>query len=77
MAKQDLTAAKKKPVSGSEQVIPQIFKVDQSTYLKVRTLAAARRGTGLAATGQDIYAEAVQDYLERHSVELEGAAKKA
>jgi ribosomal protein S12 methylthiotransferase accessory factor YcaO len=41
--------------------------------MKVRTLAAARRGTGKAATGQDIYAEAIQEYLERYAAELDDA----
>jgi len=38
---------------------------------------AARRGTGKAATGQDIYAEAIQEYLARHAVELMDVAKIA
>ena len=76
MAKQSKTAEKKPVVKSDEtSVISQIFKVDQPTYLKVRTLAAARRGTGKAATAQDIYVEAVSEYLERHALELE--AKRA
>jgi hypothetical protein len=66
----DWSARKKKPQSETTESISQIFKVDQPTYLRVRTLAAARRGTGKAATGQDIYAEAIQEYLARHTVEL-------
>jgi hypothetical protein len=78
MAKRnDWLARKKKPQSESTEAISQIFKVDQPTYLKVRTLAAARRGTGKAATGQDIYAEAIQEYLARHAVELMDVAKIA
>ena len=78
MAKRDdWSARKKKPQSESAEAISQIFKVDQPTYLKVRTLAAARRGTGKAATGQDIYAEAIQEYLARHAVELMDVARRA
>jgi hypothetical protein len=77
MAKQSVSAGKKKPVTGSEEWISQIFRVDQRTYLKVRTLAEVRRGTGKPSTGQDIYAEAVQEYLERHAIELEDVAKGA
>ena len=73
MAKRNVQAAEKKPMAETSEVVSQLFKVDQPTYLKVRTLAAIRRGTGRAATGQDIYLEAVREYLERHAVELEVA----
>ncbi len=63
----------KKPMGKASDVVSQLFRVDQTTYLKIRTLAAKRRGTGRAATGQDIYLEAVREYLERHAVELEAA----
>ena len=66
----------KKPVAAIE-TISQIFKVDQPTYMKVRTLAAARRGSGRAATGQDIYLEAIREYLERNAVELQGIEQSA
>ena len=77
MAKLNMMAGKKKADPGADELISQIFKVDQPTYMKVRTLAAARRGTGRPATGQDIYVEAVQEYLDRHAVELKDVAKRA
>ncbi len=73
MAKRGVTTEKKKPSNAPVEAISQMFKIDQSTYMKVRTLAAARRGTGKAATGQDIYAEAIQEYLERYAAELDDA----
>jgi hypothetical protein len=76
MAKRSVTAGGKKPV-GSVEAISQIFKVDQAMYMKVRMLAAIRRGTGKSSTAQDIYVEAVQEYLERHAIELEGVAQGA
>ena len=72
MAKRGVTKAKKLS-NAPVEAISQMFKVDQSTYMKVRTLAAARRGTGKAATGQDIYAEAVHEYLVRYAAELDDA----
>ena len=77
MAKLNMMAGKKKADPGTDELISQIFKVDQPTYMKVRTLAAARRGTGRPATGQDIYVEAVQEYLDRHAMELKDVAKRA
>jgi hypothetical protein len=49
--------------------------IHEAQYAKVRTLAAARRGSGRPATGQDIYVEAVHEYLERHAVELKDVAR--
>lgn len=69
MARQGKVGSKK-PVAKSEIGISQIFKVDQSTYMRVRMLAAARRGSGRAATAQDIYVEAISQYLERNGGEL-------
>jgi len=68
MAK-NTSAAKTKPAA--EKTIQQMFKVDALTYRKVRILAAARTGTGKAATGQDIFLEALMQYLERNSREFE------
>ncbi len=74
MAKNTLKA-KMKPVA--QKPIQQMFKIDAETYRKVRVLAAARTGTGKAATGQDIFVEALGQYLERNSREFELVASLA
>ena len=55
----------------TEDSVQQMFKVDPLTYRKVRLLAATRSGSGRPATGQDIYKQAVKEYLERNAEELE------
>lgn len=60
-----------------EKLISQIFKIDPQTYRLVRTLAAGRRGTNKAATGQEIYAEAIREYLTKNAAELQDLAKTA
>jgi hypothetical protein len=66
------SAAKQRPVA--QKPIQQMFKVDPGTYRKIRMLAAARSGTGKAATGQDIFLEALNEYLERNTKELPSMA---
>jgi len=66
------SAVKQRPAA--QKPIQQMFKVDQGTYRKVRMLAAARTGTGRAATGQDIFLEALNEYLERNTRELTAVA---
>lgn len=51
--------------------IPQVFKVQPEVYRKVKLLGALRRGTGKPTTGQDIYTQALKEYLERHATELQ------
>ena len=68
MAKSTL-AAKQRPAA--QKPIAQMFKIDPVTYRKVRMLAAARTGSGKAATGQDIFFEALTQYLERNTREVE------
>lgn len=74
MAKSSSTA-KARPVT--QKPIQQMFKVDPETYRKVRMLAAARTGTGRASTGQGIFLEALNEYLERNTRELTLAANVA
>lgn len=59
-----------------QKPIQQMFKVDRPMYRQVRMLAAYRSGTGKAASGQDIYVEAVAQYLSRNSDEVEAAEKE-
>ena len=60
--------------AAADEVIGQNFKLRVETYEKVRLLAAARKNTGKAATGQAIYEDAVEEYLDRHDAELKAAA---
>jgi hypothetical protein len=60
-----------------ENMIGQYFKVRYDLYVKVRLLAASRRGTGEAATAQDIYTQAISEYIERNAVRFDPKERNA